>query len=131
MIVHPATATTVSALKDVKMPKYAAGLVAPKPAEEAAPLQAGSQKTKQKAEASAKPDSRKAEANGDTGELPIATLHISPLNGAADWDGRHLYASGRTTPCTHTMVMPKWQSPICSFQGEFGAGMPKSPSCSS
>ncbi len=111
------SATSVSALKDVEMPRCAAGLVAPKPAVEAAPVQAGSQKTKQKVEAPAKPDSRKAEANGDTGELPTATLHISPLHGAADWDGRHLYASGHTLPCTQTMVMPGWQSPTCSVQG--------------
>lgn len=51
----------------------AAGVVAPKPAEEAAPLQA-SQTAKQKDGAAAKLGSLKAEANGNASELLVASI---------------------------------------------------------
>ncbi len=51
-------------------------MVAPKPAEEAEPLQAGSQKSKQKPEAGAILSSLKAEANGDVGELLLLSRPV-------------------------------------------------------
>ena len=53
-----------------------AGVVAPQPAEEAAPLQ-GSQTAKQKQEAGPKLSSLIAQANGDAGELLLAWTHLN------------------------------------------------------